>query len=124
MGKEAKRNDQKNTMMESFMQWYSETYNVDVLRVGPSEIAIPAVDENGEEFFHDIKWTIPRGTRNGLGGYNAYDGYAAAEAYAAELAAKEAEKVANAAKKEREATLKAERRQVKKAIKNLEQAVS
>jgi hypothetical protein len=49
--------------------------------ISASEIAIPIVDANGDDSWVLIKVSIPRGTRNGTGGYNPYDGYAAAEDY-------------------------------------------
>ena len=52
----------------------------DVLRVSASELAVPCVDAEGNEKWVIVKISIPRGTRNGEGGYDPYDGYAAAEA--------------------------------------------
>lgn len=79
----------------------------DVLPVSASEIAIPCLDDEGNEKFVLIKVSIPRGTRNGSGGYDPYDGYAAADDYHAELesklqerAVKKAMKAAEKGKKE------------------------
>ena len=79
MGKEASRNEMKNVLLSDVQSILSERLDSDVLRVGPSEIAIPATDKDGNEFFYLVKISIPRGTRNGEGGYTEYDGYAAAE---------------------------------------------
>ena len=51
----------------------------DILPVSASELALPIVDSEGNEKFAVIKVTIPRGERDGNGGYIPYDGYAAAE---------------------------------------------
>lgn len=99
--------------------------NTDALTVSASEIALPVVDAEGNEKFAIVKVSIPRGTRNG-NGYDAYDGYAAAEDYKAEQEEKAAKKAASEAKKAQAIALKerkAEQKQVKKAIQNLEKAV-
>ena len=96
--------------------------NTDALTVSASEIALPVVDAEGNEKFAIVKVSIPRGTRNG-NGYDAYDGYAAADDYKAEQEEKAARKAANEAKKAQAIALKerkAEQKQVKKAIQNLE----
>ena len=53
----------------------------DALPVSANEIAVPCLDAEGNEAWAVIKVSIPRGTRNGEGGYNPYDGYTAAEDY-------------------------------------------
>lgn len=121
MGKEAKRNDQKNQLLVDFQNFMSEKYNIDVLRVGPSELAIPAVDDEGNEYFNLLKLSVPRGTRNGEGGYNPYDGYAAAEDYKFELEEKAAKKAASEAKKAAAEKAKEAKREAKKVVKELNQ---
>jgi hypothetical protein len=121
MGKEAKRNDQKNQLLVDFQNFMSEKYNIDVLRVGPSELAIPAVDDEGNEYFNLLKLSVPRGTRNGEGGYTPYDGYAAAEDYKFELEEKAAKKAANEAKKAAAEKAKEAKREAKKVVKELNQ---
>lgn len=98
--------------------------NTDALTVSASEITLPVVDAEGNEKFANVKVSIPRGTRNGSG-YDAYDGYAAAEDYKAEQKEKAAKKAASEAKKAQAIALKerkAEQKQVKKAIQHLEKA--
>ena len=121
MGKEAKRNDQKNQLLVDFQNFMSEKYNIDVLSVGPSELAIPAVDDEGNEYFNLLKLSVPRGTRNGEGGYNPYDGYAAAEDYKFELEEKAAKKAASEAKKAAAEKAKEAKREAKKVVKELNQ---
>lgn len=99
--------------------------NTDALTVSASEIALPVVDAEGNEKFAIVKVSIPRGTRNG-NGYDAYDGYAAADDYKAEQEEKAAKKAASEAKKAQAIALKerkAEQKKVKNAIQNLEKAI-
>ena len=99
----------------------SERLNSDVLRVGSSEIAIPAVDKDGNEFFYLVKVSIPRGTRNGEGGYTEYDAYAAADDYKFDLEEKAAKKAASEAKKAAAEKERERKREAKKVVKELNQ---
>lgn len=117
MGKEMNRTAQRDEIMEKVRQFLATEYTTDCKYVAGGEIMLPAVDDEGEEFYFTFKAAIPRGKRKD-GGYIPYDGYAAAEAYeidqqikAEEKAAKEAEKARKAAEKER---LKAAKKTVKK----------
>ena len=49
----------------------------EVLRVGSNEIALPVVDEDGNEKWLVLTFKVPTGSRDG----DAYDGYAMAEDY-------------------------------------------
>ena len=116
----------RNDFLALIAQAITDTKETDALPVSASEIAVPCLDADGNETWALIKVSIPRGTRNGQGGYDPYDGYAAAEDYKAEQEEKAAKKAASAAKKEQAAKLreaKREARQVKKAMENLEKAV-
>ena len=87
--------------------------------VSASELAMPVVDAEGNEKFALIKVSIPRGSRNGDGGYDAYDGYAAAEDWKlvlADKADKEAKRKEKAERAERE---KERKRNARKVVKNL-----
>jgi len=109
----------RNEILAKITALLSEDYGTDVLPVSASELALPTVDAEGNEAFALIKVSIPRGTRNGEGGYDPYDGYALAEDYKQELAEKEAKKAASTAKKEAERKAREERkaaRLAKKAI--------
>ena len=90
----------------------STTYDSDVLPVSGSEIAMPWVDDEGNEMWVLVKISIPRGTRNG-NGYDAYDGYVAAEDYKADLADKAAKK-AKAEQKKADAIAAKERKRALK----------
>jgi len=119
MGKEASRNEMKNELLSTIQPILSAQLNSDVLRVGPSEIAIPGVDADGNEFFYLVKISIPRGSRDGNGSYDAYDGYAEAEVYEATLKTREAEKAAKEAKKAAAKKEKERKREAKKVVKEL-----
>ena len=49
----------------------------EVLRVGSNEIALPVLDEDGNEKWLVLTFKVPTGSRDG----DAYDGYAMAEDY-------------------------------------------
>lgn len=88
----------------------------DALPVSANEIAVPCLDPEGNETWAVIKVSIPRGTRNGEGGYTPYDGYAAAEDYQIEQADK-AEKKAKAEEKKQAKIAKDKKaREEKKAL--------
>ena len=83
----------------------------EVLRVGSNEIAIPVVDEDGNEKWLVLTFKVPTGSRDG----DAYDGYAMAEDFKMKCEDKErkakekAEKAAkDKAKRETKAKEKAE----------------
>ena len=96
----------ENGLRNKFLKFLTDSivkeYETDVLPVSASEITIPCLDEEGNEKFVLIKVSIPRGTRNGEGGYNPYDGYAAAEAYRDEITSKEQERAVKKAMREAE----------------------
>ena len=83
----------------------------EVLRVGSNEIALPVVDEDGNEKWLVLTFKVPTGSRDG----DAYDGYAMAQDYEMKCEDKErkakekAEKAAkDKAKREAKAKEKAE----------------
>lgn len=94
----ALRNDCLSVLKETF----DKVYGCDVLPVSASEVALPVTDAEGNEKFILVKVSIPRGTRNGQGGYEPYDGYAASEAYLLEQESKAQEKAVKKAMKEAE----------------------
>lgn len=109
----------RNTMLENIMKMIDSEYATDALPVSASEIAVPVVDEEGNEKFALIKVSIPRGTRNGDGGYTPYDGYAAAEDYKLDLADKADKARAREEKKERAAKKKERKANARKVVKEL-----
>ena len=66
----------------------------EVLRVGSNEIALPVVDEDGNEKWLVLVFKVPTGSRDG----DAYDGYSMAEDYKMKLAEKAEKEKAKAEK--------------------------
>ena len=79
----------------------------EVLRVGSNEIALPVVDEDGNEKWLVLTFKVPTGSRDG----DAYDGYSMKEDYEMKLAEKAAKAEAKAAKAEKDKA----KREAKKA---------
>ena len=88
----------------------------EALTVSASELAIPCLDDAGNEAWAIVKVSIPRGTRNGEGGYTPYDGYAAAEDYAIDCADKAQKKAEAQAKKQAKIAKDEQKRAEKKAL--------
>ena len=85
----------------------------EVLRTKSNEIAIPTLDEEGNEEFVVITFKVPTGSRDDG---EAYDGYGVAEQYAESVVAKEEKAKAEAEKKARKiARDKAQRETLAKA---------
>lgn len=66
----------------------------EVLAVGSNELAIPTLDEEGNEEFLVLTFKVPTGSRDG----DPYDGYGMAESYTMKVQA-DAEKKAEAERK-------------------------
>lgn len=88
----------RNKFMTAVIGWLTEEEGEEVLRVKSNEIAIPTVDEEGNEEFMVITFKVPTGSRDDG---EAYDGYGVAEQYAQSVAEKEAKAKADAEKKAR-----------------------
>ena len=69
-----------------------EQIGEEVLRVGSNEIALPVVDEDGNEKWLVLTFKVPTGSRDG----DAYDCYSMAEDYQMKQADKEAKAKAKA----------------------------
>lgn len=78
----------------------SEEMEIDALPVSASELAIPCLDDEGNEAWALIKVSVPRGTRDGNGGYIPYDGESMAREYAEECEEKAEKKAKAEAKKQ------------------------
>jgi len=96
----------ENGLRKKFLDMVSDmintTLDTDAVAVSASELAIPCLDEENNEKWVVIKVSVPRGTRNGNGGYTPYDGYAAAEEYQEEQESKAQERAVKKAMKEAE----------------------
>lgn len=90
----------RNDFLALIAQAVNTEKETDALPVSANEIAVPCLDAEGNEAWAVIKVSIPRGTRNGEGGYTPYDGYAAAEDYQIDLQEKAQKKADAEAKKQ------------------------
>lgn len=109
----------RNDILAAFIDFLSEHYETDVMPVSASELAMPVVDAEGNEKFALIKVSIPRGSRNGDGGYDPFDGYAAAEDWKLVLADKADKEAKRKEKAERAEKEKERKRNARKVVKNL-----
>lgn len=106
----------RNDFLSSISTFISESRETDALPVSASELAVPCLDAEGNETWVLIKVSIPRGTRNGEGGYNPYDGYTAAEDYKFDLAEKAEKKRLADEKKAKKIAADEKKRAEKKAL--------
>ena len=106
----------RNQYLDMISEMISNQMETDALPVSASELAIPCLDEEGNEKFVLIKVSIPRGTRNGEGGYDPYDGYAVAEDYAQDCVEKAQKKADAEAKKQAKIARDQKAREEKKAL--------
>lgn len=116
MTKAQLENKLRNTFLNFVTEQVQTSFDTDVLPVSASELAIPCLDEEGNEKFVLIKVSIPRGTRNGQGGYDPYDGYAVAEDYAQDCVEKAQKKADAEAKKQAKIARDQKAREEKKAL--------
>lgn len=106
----------RNTFLNFITEQVQTAFDTDVMPVSASELTIPCLDEEGNEKFVLIKVSIPRGTRNGQGGYDPYDGYAVAEDYAQDCVEKAQKKADAEAKKQKKIAADEKKRAEKKAL--------
>ena len=109
----------RNDCLALVKECLEKHYNCTVMPVSASELAVPVTDAEGQEKFLLVKVSVPRGTRDGEGGYIPYDGYTAADDYKFEQEERAAKKAAAEEKKKK---LQAKKTKVGKAIENLEKA--
>lgn len=119
---ETKLRNQFLTLINKAIETNLET---DVLPVSASELTIPCLDEEGNERWILIKVSVPRGARDGQGGYIPYDGYSIAKVYAKECEEKTEKKAkaeANKQKKiEHDQKVRAEKAALAEANKSLKE---
>ena len=116
MTKAQLENALRNDYLELIKTVLSNEREIDALSVGASEIAVPCLDAEGNEAWVLIRVSVPRGTRNGEGGYTPYDGYAVAEDYAIDCAEKAQKKQAAEAKKQAKIAKDEKKRAEKQAL--------
>lgn len=106
----------RNHYLDLVRDMIANEVETDALTVSASEIAVPCLDIEGNEKWVLIKVSIPRGTRNGEGGYDPYDGYQVAEDYAIDLEEKAQKKEKAEAKKQAKIAKDEKTRAEKKAL--------
>lgn len=115
----------RNRYLNAIHELIEKTYETDALAISASEIAVPCLDDEGNEKWVLIKVSIPRGTRNGKGGYDPYDGYTIAADYKEDCEEKNAKKAAaeekKAAKIARDEKKRAEKAALAEANKGLKE---
>ena len=84
------------TKFMAMLTKFLEEQGEEVLRVKSNEVAIPTLDEEGNEEFLVLTFKVPTGSRDDG---EAYDGYGVAEQYAESVVAKEEKAKAEAEKK-------------------------
>lgn len=109
----------RNEILTALTDFLTEHFESDVLPVSASELTIPVVDAEGNEKFALIKVSIPRGSRNGDGTYDPYDGYAAAEDWKLVLADRADKAAARKEKAERTEKERERKRAARKVVKDL-----
>jgi len=109
----------RNDILAKITAHLTAEYDTDVMDISASELVMPVVDAEGNEKFALIKVSIPRGTRNGEGGYNPYDGYAAHDEWEADKAEKADKAAKRKEKAERAEAEKERKRAARKTIKKL-----
>ena len=119
MSKASLETEIRNNILNAITDMLTELYETDVMPVSASELTIPVLDSEGNEKFALIKVSIPRGSRNGEGGYKPYDGYAAAEEWELVLADKADKEAKRKEKAERAEKEKERKRNARKVIKDL-----
>lgn len=105
----------RNQFLSFITEQVQTNFETDALAVSASEIAIPCLDNEGNEKWVLIKVSIPRGTRNGSG-YDPYDGYSLAEDYAQVVEDRAKKKAEVEAKKQAKIAKDQKAREAKKAL--------
>lgn len=106
----------RNECLDLLRETFDAKYGCDVLTVSASELALPVTDAEGNEKFLLVKVSIPRGTRNGAGSYDPYDGYSVAEDYAIECQERIDKRMQAEAKKQAKIARDQKMREEKKAL--------
>lgn len=119
MGKEMVITKIRDNFLEQVREVLEQTFDSECFFAGSGILAMPAVDDEGNEFFYKIQISVPRGTRNGSGSYTPWDAYADKEEYEMKVKEKEEKKAAKEKEKKKKEEEKARKAAAKKTIKKL-----
>lgn len=96
----------REEIMQVIINAMSEHFDLDpetqIEYVTSGTITLPLVDAEGNDKWPTIKVAIPRGTRNGEGGYIPYDGHQEAKEYREDKESKAQERAVRKAMKDAE----------------------
>ena len=115
MAKEKTKKQLHEALRQKFLEAVKDFYEgkeEEVLRVKSNEIAIPTLDEDGNDEWVVITFKVPTGSRDDG---EAYDGYGMATQYKEAVAEKEAKAKADAEKKAKKIARDEKARAEKKA---------
>ena len=121
MGKQMLDDAIRYEVMDVIKKALSEHFDTDVMAVSASDVVIPVLDAESNEKWAKINISVPRGTRNGHGGYIPYDGYAQAEAYKIDKDNNTHEKKLTQQNHERSEKMRERRRAIRSAKKLLKE---
>ena len=114
MGKEMEATKVRDEFIGQVCKAFEEHFDTFCLVAGSGILALPGVDEQGNEFYYKVQISVPRGTRDGKGGYIPWDAEKAADAYKIELEIKAQEKKKAEEKHKRDEEEKLRKREEKK----------
>lgn len=119
MGKEMKITQIRDNFIEQVRGTLEQKFDSECFFAGSGILAMPGVDDEGNEFFYKIQISVPRGTRNGSGSYIPWDAYIDKEDYEMKVKKKEDKKAAKEKEKKKKEEEKARKAAAKKTIKKL-----
>ena len=119
MGKEIDITKIRDDFIENVRKAFEQHFDSDCFVAGSGVLAMPGVDDEGNEFYYKIQISIPRGKRNGEGGYTPWDAYADADAYKMELQERANKKAAREEAAKKKAEEKKRQKEAKKVVKKL-----
>lgn len=107
----------RNQFLEVIMKAVSDAMEIDGRNVKANEVTFPCVDSEGNDAYVNITIKVPRGTRNGEGGYDPYDGDFEADEYERSCQEKAEKKRIAEEKKQKKIEADEKKRAEKKALK-------
>lgn len=114
MGKEIETTKIRDEFVEQVRLSLEKRFDTFCLVAGSGILALPGVDNDGNEFYYKVQISVPRGKRDGNGGYIPWDAEKDADNYKFEQEQAALKKQQAEEKKKREAEEKARKREEKK----------
>lgn len=120
MGKEIEATKVRDEFIEQVKQAFEERFDTFCLITGSGVLALPGVDNNGNEFYYKVQISVPRGKRNGEGSYTPWDAEADAKEYKFNQEQKALEKQRAEEKRKREEEEKVRKREERRQMREAE----